>query len=456
MEELARQNAELRDTVEQLTDEVQASREEAQAAVAVAPPYPAASDGAIASRRMGGVTLQLLDLSLDVLSAAGGSTATDEQLQFLQGGEHDPRKRGFTFQQAELGFRGAVDPYFTGEAYFIYFIDPEGESRFEVEEAFATTLALPFGLEEQGLQLELGQFFTAFGRRNQQHPHEWEWQDQPIILTRLFGGDGMRQTGIAGRWLTPLPWFSEVEVTVQNANGETMVSFLANDVVFEERSIGGRPFVEAGVSGMDDLAYTTRWVNAFDLTDTWNAAFGASWATGPNATGARTNILGGDVVAKWSPLDADAGFPFLQLTSEFLYRWYQADSFQDCVGLEEGDPCMPEDLVTLSDRTLRDWGFYTELLWGFKRRWSTGIRVEYAAGSGNNFGEDGSRVPRASDPFRDDRWRFSPLLMFQPSEFSRLRLQYNYDDLDHLSPGDAHSVWAGVEFLFGSHPAHRY
>jgi hypothetical protein len=112
--------------------------------------------------------------------------------------------------------------------------------------------------------------------------------------------------------------------------------------------------------------------------------------------------------------------------------------------------------VTLSDRTLRDWGFYTELLWGFKRRWSTGIRVEYAAGSGNNFGEDGSRVPRASDPFRDDRWRFSPLLMFQPSEFSRLRLQYNYDDLDHLSPGDAHSVWAGVEFLFGSHPAHRY
>ena len=43
------------------------------------------------------------------------------------------------------------------------------------------------------------------------------------------------------------------------------------------------------------------------------------------------------------------------------------------------------------------------------------------------------------------------------TEFSRLRLQYNYDLARHL-PGDdeAHSIWCGVEFLFGVHPAHKY
>ena len=101
-------------------------------------------------------------------------------------------RRGFTLQNVELSLFGAVDPYFTGEAHLVYFIDKEGESRFEIEEAFATTTRLPFGLERQGLELELGQFFTEFGRLNPRHPHQWEWQDQPIVMTRFFGEDGIR------------------------------------------------------------------------------------------------------------------------------------------------------------------------------------------------------------------------------------------------------------------------
>ena len=70
----------------------------------------------------------------------------------------------------------------------------------------------------------------------------------------------------------------------------------------------------------------------------------------------------------------------------------------------------------------------------------------------------GSFVPvsRGSDPYRADRTRLSPLLVWHPSEFSRLRLQYNYDVADDLDEEHQHSVWAGMEFLFGSHPAHGY
>jgi hypothetical protein len=78
------------------------------------------------------------------------------------------------------------------------------------------------------------------------------------------------------------------------------------------------------------------------------------------------------------------------------------------------------------------------------------LRFEYARGSG------ASVQGRDNDPFRDTRYRVSPLLVWHPSEFLRLRLQYNYDRADHLAQRDAHSVWLGVEFLYGSHPAHKY
>ena len=78
----------------------------------------------ILSYQVGGATLRLIDVSFDGLFAAGTSTERDEQLQFLQGGGHDPRKRGFTVQNVELSFAGAVDPYLNAEAHIVYFLDP--------------------------------------------------------------------------------------------------------------------------------------------------------------------------------------------------------------------------------------------------------------------------------------------------------------------------------------------
>jgi TolA-binding protein len=56
----------------------------------------------ILSYQVGGATMRLIDVSFDGLFAAGASTERDQQLQFLQGGGHDPRKRGFTVQNVEL------------------------------------------------------------------------------------------------------------------------------------------------------------------------------------------------------------------------------------------------------------------------------------------------------------------------------------------------------------------
>jgi hypothetical protein len=240
----------------------------------------------------------------------------------------------------------------------------------------------------------------------------------------------------------------------QNAQGETMVSFLANDEVFEERAIGGRPFADPGVHSVTDLVKLVRWVNGFDLSDTTSAQLGLSGLHGPNGTGsgADTTILGSDLVVKWRGLPGDRGWPFLILETEWMWRRYEADDFSGCL---EGDEC--DAPVFLDDDVLRDWGGYAQLLWGFRRGWAAGLRYEIASGSGSDFdAETAGFVSREGDPFRDDRTRISPMLAWYPSEFSRVRLQYNYDRTEFLDEDHDHTLWLGLEFFFGSHPAHTF
>lgn len=421
----------------------QAALDEAVKAVQAS---PEPSKPSLLSYKAGGATLRLIDVSLDALIAGGTSTATDTQLQTaLQGGGHDPRKRGFTVQNVELSLTGAVDPYFNGETHIIYFLDPAtGESLFELEEAFLTTQKLPWGLQLKG-----GQFFTEFGRINPQHPHAWHWLDQPVINTRLFGPDGMRGPGFRMSWLTPLPWYSQIYLGMQNANGETMSSFLANEGFYGERPIGGYPFFNRQVKTLKDLTYLARVENSWNLSETVTSKLGFSGIYGPNATGPHgdTWIYGSDLMVKWRPALNYQGWLFLLWESEIMGRTFRA---------------YPEDQAAVPGNLLRDWGFYTQLLWGFKPRWAIGVRGEYASGAGSNivFNADTGTfgfVSRNTDPFRDNRYRISPILVWHPSEFSRLRLQYNHDWASHL-PGKntADTVWVGAEFLYGAHPAHKY
>ena len=264
----------------------------------------------------------------------------------------------------------------------------------------------------------------------------------------------MRSPGVRLGWLTPLPWFSEISLGMQNAKGEALVSFLANEGVFEERPIGGRPRVYDDVHSLNDFSYLVRWANGFDVGRSWSSQVGVSAMFGPNATGsdARTQIFGFDWVAKWQPLESDRGWPHLQLQSEVIYRDYKASSFFG--GFEQADGST--QLKFLPKDHLKDWGLYAEAVWGFRRGWSTGVRYGYGSSSGPDYDETGARVSANGDPYRSTRHRISPLLLFDPTEYSRIRLQYNYDHAKQLSGDDAHSVWLGLEFSLGAHPAHAY
>lgn len=409
------------------------------------------SGSALQPKATGGGVLKLIDVSFDSNFLVGSSSATDRSLLTLQGGDHDPSKRGFRVPNSELSLAGAVDPYFTVESHIVFSIDPEnGSTNVELEEAFGTTTSLPWGL-----QVQAGQKLLEFGRVNGQHPHQWEFIDQPLIVSRVFGADGLRSQGARVSWLTPLPWFSEIYLGAYNADGDTLTSFFSTpDAWAEGRASAGRPFVNQDFRSLSDLLYLMHLDNTFDLSEEFTLRVGLSAVHGPNATGPNgdTWIYGADVLLKWRPADNERGWPFVIFQSEVIRRDLNADSYFNI-----GDPLNPADDVFIPSRDLSDWGLYTQLIWGFTPGWLCGARYEYVSGSGADYdGATNSFVSRSQDPFRDNRYRISGLLSYMPTEFSKFRFQYNYDHADHLADKDAHSIWLGLELLIGAHAAHKY
>ncbi|HVR85612.1 MAG TPA: hypothetical protein VMU54_14945 [Planctomycetota bacterium] len=389
-----------------------------------------------------GSAFKLIDLAFDILAVGGTSSASEAEMRDLEAGGHDPKNRGFTMQNVELTFAGVVDPYLRGDANIVLQIDQNGDTTIELEEAYLTTLEFPYNL-----QLKAGQYFSQFGRLNATHPHTWDFVDQPVINSRLLGEDGFRGPGGQLSWLTPLPFFAELTGSVQNAQGGTAKSFrdVPGDVI-DGRTIVGRP-----VRSLGDIAYVIRLKTSFDPTDELTIVPGVSALFGPNASAldTRTGIYGMDFYAKWKPLANDQGWPFVAWQTETMRRTYQAGAVFDTTGV-----------LLAGRKTLEDWGAYSQVVWGFARPWTMGLRFDYANGQRDSYAA-GVGVPAydsVDDPFRDRRERGTIDLTYYPSEFSKVRIQYNYDHSPFLSnvSGDAHSVYVQFEILFGAHGAHKF
>jgi hypothetical protein len=308
-------------------------------------------------------------------------------------GGHDPSFNGFMVQQFEMAFSGAVDPFLRADSNIV--LTEEGE--IEIEEAYAVTTGLP-----ASLQIKAGQFFNAFGRHNSQHPHAWEFANKALVMGRVFGGDGLRQRGVQVSWLSPLPWYLEVIGSAQNATGETSASFLPTD---------GSTMRSAA-----DLAALLKINQFFPLRDEWSLNFGLSYLGGPNETqSATTRIYGGDVYLRFRELDK---LSFWTLQMEAIRRDLGAG--------------------------VRDDGLYAQVIHRFDepaQRWQAGLRYDLLGGS--DFASESKR------------FRITPVVTYYPSEFSRLRVQYDYDKVEGEDRAQ-HAAIAQFEFLIGAHGAHKF
>jgi hypothetical protein len=380
-----------------------------------------------------GTAQAYMGISFDSLFAVGGMSKPDE-VQLYEPGGHDPKQNGFTVQNLEMVFDGKVDPYFRAQANIVLQLTPDSETTIEAEEAWLETMSLPWNL-----QFKAGQYLTQFGRLNTQHPHTWDFVDEPLVNARFLGPDGLRNPGIQLSWLAPTPFYSELFFSVQNSAGETAYSF--DDAHGGEFFLGRLDADTGGIDSMSDLLYSAHYSASFDLSDQNTVVLGGSGAFGPNSSGAdtHTQIYGVDLFYKWKSRNQSLGFPFVTWQSEWMYRCYDAGAFQ----LDENGDGVPD--ISLPEETLRDRGFYTQVSYGFTPRWVASLRGDYLNGG------TGTAVPTVDN---DRQWRISPALTWYPSEFSKIRLQYNYEDFQTLGP--AWGIWMQFEFLLGSHAAHKF
>lgn len=366
-------------------------------------------------------------MNISFVGQAVAGWSTEPNVRSLQLGDHDPRVRGFTVPNAELALDGTVDPHFKAFVNVVHKLDENAETGTELEEMFLITTSLP-----RNLQLKVGQFFSEFGRLNVLHPHAWASVDQSLVLNRMFGAEGLRGQGARLSWLLPTPFYAEALLGVMNSAGGTMSSFRSE----ESAEIHGGAPIEREVKGLGDLLYVPRLATSFDLTPNQTLLIGASGAFGPNNSGldARTSIAGVDGFWKWKSARANQGFPFVSVQSEYLSRSYSTDP-----------RAAVDDLaLTLGPQTLKDAGSYTQLLWGIRPRVVAGLRAESVTADKATY----------VSPERGDRSRWAPSLTWYPSEYSKLRLQYNYDN--RVGIGRDHSIWMQFEFLLGAHSAHKF
>ncbi|MGI8481167.1 MAG: hypothetical protein ACR2MF_03755, partial [Chthoniobacterales bacterium] len=266
-------------------------------------------------------------------------------------------------------------------------------------------------------------------------PHTWDFADASLVNGRILGPDGLRGVGAQISWTLPLKWYSQLFLGVQNGRGGTGYSFRNPG---DNGLFYGRQTTDREARGLQDFVYVPRWENSFDLSPTQTVLFGGSGAFGSNETGAhsRTQIYGADLLYKWKSPRAEGGFPFVKWQTEAIYRRFEAGR-----GIDQTFPVA---------ETFHDWGIYSQVVWGFKKGWTAGFRGDYLHMADSAFTDDDARQTRS---------RISANLTWYPTEFSKLRLQYNHDFLDaneFLGSRGVDSVFFQFEFILGAHGAHKF
>jgi hypothetical protein len=366
---------------------------------------PRDTGAAAAAGAIGPSTASSMNPDISVLLDVAAATYSHESLAT---GEHDPAEPGFTLQQLELHIGASVDPFFRLDGNIVY-----SAHGVELEEAFATSLALPLDL-----QLRAGQFLSRFGRINAQHPHQWHFVDQPLVLGKFFGGDGNRGVGAEVAYLMPLPWFAEAIVSAQSIAGSCCA-----------RTYEAVPLTPQNPED-DQHSPSVMWTGAFKqffaLSRDTSLLWGLSAQTGPQAPEGRAVVLASDVYLRWRPLASDRR-QSLSLQAEGMWRRREAPA-------------------SVAGRAYTDWGGYAEVVWGIDALWEAGLRAEGVSGIADD----------PLDPtWRSVRTRFAAQGTYYPTHFSRLRVQGTVGRptwLDHTILG----AMLTLEVVVGAHGAHTY
>jgi hypothetical protein len=392
-------------TVEQQQKTIDALTEQSEA-----PSAPAQAGGLF-----GGSSLANPNISVLLNSFVYGSNLLNDELEqrgipgFTTNGIE--RRYGFNVESAELFIFAPVDPYFN-----FYTTIPVTDEGAELEEAYVVTTALP-----PGWQLKGGKFKSNFSRLDAQHPHAWDFADIALPYRAFLGDEALgSEKGVQLTWLPALPVYTLIGAEV--LQGE-------NDLLFGSDAQEG------------PHAFSFFVKSSFDTSDNSTFYFGPSVLFGKTRNAnilpdtevnGKSALYGMEAVWKWKPTNRKS----LTLQSEYLSL------------VQTGDATDQETEAVDSLERRQD-GIYVQAIYRINR-WGIGARYEVL-----DLFNDSVKRGGVEQDLGDKPSRATAGLEFNPSEFSRIRLQYTHD---RSAPDSRENNEVIAQFIFGigAHAAHPF
>ncbi|HEY9721247.1 MAG TPA: hypothetical protein V6D47_04490 [Oscillatoriaceae cyanobacterium] len=170
----------------------------------------------------------------------------------------------------EISIQGYLSPWSRADVFFSK--TPDG---FAVEEGNLTLS----NLLPADIKARIGRFKMPFGMLNPVHPEKWDFVDEPLVFTRLLGGeDGWEDNGVELSGFVPNPWDQEISLLVDGSNGDNAIAFGRGPVAN----------VRAGTY--------------FEMGDYAGLQLGLSGATEPiTPVNGRSALMGADFRYRWRP-----------------------------------------------------------------------------------------------------------------------------------------------------------
>lgn len=351
---------------------------------------------------------------------------------FIPGGDEiGPGDRSFNLGESELTIAANVDPYFAGNLT----ASITSNNEISLEEAWFRTTALPWGLNVKG-----GQFLSSIGYLNEVHSHNWDFIDLPLVYQAFFGGQ-VHVQGLQAKWVAPL---DEVllEFGTESGNGD----YFPGTTLTRNGLNGYNAYVHLG----GDLGDTVAWRGGLSYVDLHadDREFDEPSPAGGESSSAFTGSSKtwiADAELKWTPIGDTRG-QYLKLQGEYMQR-REDGHLSWLYGSDDLD----------GGYSSHQSGWYLQAVYRFLPRWRIGARYDSLDSGTTKIGlvQDGQLTAQDFPLLMPGSpSRTSIMMDWSPTEFSRLRAQYAWDDAS-AGPTDDQFFLQYI-FAIGAHGAHKF
>ena len=350
-------------------------------------------------------------------------------------GEVAPPQRGLSLGESELALSANVDHLFRGTLVASISSASDGV---EVEEGYIETLAL-----SRGFTVKAGRFFSGVGYQNQLHAHAWDFTDAPLAM-KAFLGNQLAEDGVQVKWVAPLTALY-VDLGVEVGRGRAFPGTDRNKNGFGSSNLFGH------VGG--DIGDSTSWQTGLSYysTSPQNRAYTDMDSTGTsvdNSFSGTSKLWALSGVVKWAP-EGNATSRSLKLQGEYFQRKEDGTLSYDTAGASQG--------AMSGGYSSRQSGWYAQAVYQFLPQWRAGYRFDQLNAGTTTLGLVDSGALTAADfpvlsPYNPKR--HSAMVDWNPSEFSRIRLQVARDYARMGEPDN--QIFLQYIVSLGAHGAHKF